>query len=279
LLGRIGAVVTSGNIKLDGQDMTNASAKRWRVHQGNTFTVVPQASLSSLDPLQRVRRQLAETIRHYDRQADVEAETIRLVKAVHLDPSPQLFRSYPHELSGGMRQRVMIALALATYPKLLVADEPTTALDASIRHSILNLLGELRRKKGLGLLLVSHDIGAIATATDQIVVMYGGVSVERGPTAEVLTAPAHPYTQALLDSLPERTDPGQPLPIIAGQPPEPTDIISGCRFAPRCPLSTASCLDAPPELRRLAARRWVACHEPQSESDPVLARARKVVRV
>ncbi|MDR2565074.1 MAG: ABC transporter ATP-binding protein [Bifidobacteriaceae bacterium] len=269
LLGRIGGVVTNGSIRLNGQDMTRATAKEWRAHQGRTVTVVPQASLSSLDPLRQVRREMAETIRHHDRRANVAAQTAKLLEAVHLEPSQELLCSYPHELSGGMRQRVMIALALATRPKLLIADEPTTALDASIRRSVLDLLTELRRDVGLGLLLVSHDIGAIAAATGQVVVMYAGVAVECGPTAEVLAAPAHPYTRALLASLPERTAPGRPLPVIEGQPPEPTWLTSGCRFAPRCPVATASCSDAPPEPCRLGPVRAAACHAPATDPTAV----------
>jgi oligopeptide/dipeptide ABC transporter ATP-binding protein len=221
--------------------------------------------MSSLDPLMRVGRQLAETIRQADKLADVAGETRRSLEAVHLDPTETLLRSYPHELSGGMRQRVMIALALAVKPKLLVADEPTTALDAAIRRSILELLTELRLSQGLGLLLVSHDIGAIAAATDHLVVMYAGHSVESGSTEEILAAPAHPYTGALLASLPERSRPGSPLPVIPGQVPEMGQLPPGCPFAPRCARADDVCVHGAVPQTAWTASRVVACRHAHQE--------------
>jgi peptide/nickel transport system ATP-binding protein len=206
LLPTVGGRVTGGTIALDGEEMTAAGERAWRRHQGKDLALVPQAGMSSLSPLRRIRAQLAETIRHAGRAEDVDAEVAALLGSVHLAPTKELLRSYPHELSGGMRQRVMIALALAVGPRLLVADEPTTALDVVVRGSILELLGELRRERELALVLVSHDLAAIAAATERIVVMHAGESVEAGRTRDVLAAPRHPYTRALLAALPRRVE-------------------------------------------------------------------------
>jgi peptide/nickel transport system ATP-binding protein len=214
--------------------------------------------MSSLDPLQRVGRQFRGTIKSFDPRADVAAETARVLESVRLDPSERLLRAYPHELSGGMRQRVMIGLALVTRPALLVADEPTTALDAAIRGEILALLTRLRRRDGLALLLVSHDLAAVEAATDATVVLYAGRTVEAGPTRELVSAPGHPYTRALLDSRPERTPPGQPLPAIGGQPAQP-GASPGCAFAPRCPVAAAACAVTVPATVQVGPRHGVAC--------------------
>jgi peptide/nickel transport system ATP-binding protein len=259
LLPTIGARVTQGAIAIDGEDATAATDKAWRRWQGRTLALVPQASMSSLSPLRRVRSQLAETVRRVDRAADVDAEVAALLESVHLSPTRELLRSYPHELSGGMRQRVMIALALAVRPRVLIADEPTTALDVAVRSSILELFGELRRERNLALVLVSHDIGAIASSTDRIVVMYAGRSVETGRTSEVLADPRHPYTAALLAAMPQRSAPGERLPVVAGQPPRPEDATAGCAFAERCPVVMDACRAGIPALVHLAGDRRVAC--------------------
>lgn len=248
LLSSIGARVTQGAIHIAGEDMTRASQKHWRKWQGDFLALVPQSSMSSLSPLRRIRSQLVETIRQVNRRAEVESETAALLGAVHLEPTAELLASYPHELSGGMRQRVMIALALATRPQLLVTDEPTTALDAAVRGSILALFGELRKERGLALVMISHDISAIASSTDTTVVMYGGQTVERGSTSQVIRYPRHPYTEALLASLPERTPPGQLLPVVPGQPPRPSDLGTGCTFVDRCPVAMDICRTKAPTL-------------------------------
>jgi oligopeptide/dipeptide ABC transporter ATP-binding protein len=265
LLRRVGGHVTRGSVRLAGHDLTNATDRSWRLHQGRTVALVPQASMSSLDPLQRIGRQFSGTIHALDRAADVRGETARLLESVHLDASERLLRAYPHELSGGMRQRVMIGLALATRPALLVADEPTTALDATIRGEILALLAHLRESQDLALLLVSHDLSAIEAAPDTTVVMYAGRTVEDGPTREVVSEPAHPYTKALLDSLPERTAPGRPLPTIVGRPASPGEVAHGCAFAPRCPAAVAACVTTAPDTVHIGPRRRVACLLAQPE--------------
>jgi oligopeptide/dipeptide ABC transporter ATP-binding protein len=259
LLPSIKGRVTAGTITIEGADATNVSEKAWRRWQGKTLALVPQASMSSLSPLRRVHSQLAETIRRVDRTSDVDAEVAALLQSVHLPPSKELLGSYPHELSGGMRQRVMIALALAVKPRLLVADEPTTALDVAVRGSILELLRELRVERNLALVMISHDIGAIAQSTDEIVVMYGGRSVESGRTRDVLADPRHPYTEALLAAMPHRTPAGEPLPVVPGQPPRPEDASVGCAFAERCPVAMDVCAAQIPASVLLPPDRHVAC--------------------
>jgi oligopeptide/dipeptide ABC transporter ATP-binding protein len=266
LLSAVGGRVTAGSIAIDGEDATAASDRAWRRWQGKVLALVPQSSMSSLSPLRRVRSQLAETIRTANRRANVDAEVAALLESVHLPPTKELLNSYPHELSGGMRQRVMIALALAVKPRLLIADEPTTALDVAVRTSILELFGELRADRNLALVLVSHDIGAIATSTDKIAVMYAGRSVETGLTADVLAEPSHPYTEALLAAMPHRTPSGEPLPVVAGQAPRPEDEWIGCAFADRCPAVMDACRAEIPTVVSYPAGRRVAClraHRPE----------------
>jgi oligopeptide/dipeptide ABC transporter ATP-binding protein len=264
-LRHIGGRVTRGSVRLDGQDLTHATGRRWRRLQGRTVAMVPQASMSSLDPLQRIRHQLGEAIVVADRQADVVRETARLVESVRLEPTRELLESRPHELSGGMRQRVMIALALAARPRILIADEPTTALDAAVRKGILKLLTELRREQNLALLMVSHDITAITAATHSMIVMYAGRSVEAGPTAGLVARPRHPYTVALLSARPERTPPGHRLPVISGQPPLPGKIGPGCPFAPRCSFARTVCDSQRPQVTTLASGWTVECLREQPD--------------
>lgn len=259
LLRGIGGRVTLGSVHVAGVDLTRASDRQWRRWQGHTVALVPQSSMSSLDPLMAIGKQLRETVRLAGKRAGERAEVERLLAAVQLEPTAWLLHAHPHELSGGMRQRVMIALALAGDPALIVADEPTTALDAAVRHEILDLLGTLRREKNLGLLLISHDISAIAAATDVTVVMYGGRTIESGPTSLVVGDPKHPYTRALIGALPERTPPGSRIPAIGGQPPLPGEIVSGCSFVPRCPLAMVECGTTRPPLTPIGADRWVSC--------------------
>ena len=178
---------------------------------------------------------------------------------MHIADAQRRLGDYPHELSGGMNQRVMIAMALAGQPDLLVADEPTTALDATVQAQILELLGEIRRDSGMALVLISHDLGVVAENTDRVCVMYAGRIVEDAPIDTVFEAPAHPYTKGLLAALPELEGPRRVLTPIAGVVPEPSNLPPGCSFAPRCDRRIAACEDAPPQSTALAADHRVAC--------------------
>lgn len=266
LLERIGARRTHGTIHVAGLDLSEAGERGWRDLRGGTISLVPQASMSALDPLMTIGRQLRETVRIHDRQTDSATVVRRLLSDVRLDPDERLLRAYPHELSGGMRQRVMLALALAGDPALIIADEPTTALDVTIKRAIADLLQSLQHERGLGLLVVSHDLGLIESLAETVVVMYGGRTVESGPTQEVLAGTSHPYTQALLGALPQRSRPGTRLHAIAGAPPTPSDALPGCAFAGRCPAAEPACEERRPSLTQVAPGHSIACirHEPRA---------------
>jgi peptide/nickel transport system ATP-binding protein len=227
---------------------------RWR-HASLVF----QGAMNSLDPVQRVDAQIAEAIRLHERVGakEVRARIAELLETVGLTPG--LGRRYAHQLSGGQRQRMMIALALACRPSLVIADEPTTALDVVIQAQVLQLLERLREGLGLALILISHDLGVLAETCDRIAIMYAGRIVETGPVGAVFDAPQHPYTKRLLDSLPViggRRGLGDPIP---GGPPDPSELPEGCRFRPRCPYAAERCLADPP-LREVAPSHASACH-------------------
>ena len=254
-LGLIGGHVTGGDLEVCGHDVSTAPDQVWRSLRGREVALVPQASLSGLDPLMRVGSQVKESIRAHDRGANARARAGELLDKVGLDST--LLRRYPHELSGGQRQRVMIALALAGDPKLLIADEPTTALDVTVQRSILGALRDLCAEDGMGLVLVSHDFGVIEQVCDDVVVMYGGCSVEAGDLDQVTSTPRHPYTRELLAARPQLDGTG--LRGIPGIPPSPRGWPSGCRFSPRCSFAVAECTTARPELRKADDGTQVAC--------------------
>jgi peptide/nickel transport system ATP-binding protein len=238
---------------------------RWR-----HVSLVFQGAMNSLDPVKRVDGQIAEAINLHERPAsasDVRARIGELLTTVGLTPA--LGRRYAHQLSGGQRQRVMIALALACRPSLVIADEPTTALDVVMQAQILELLERLREELGLALILISHDLGVLAETCDRIAVMYAGRIVETGPVREVFAAPQHPYTKRLLDSLPVIGGSRELTAPIPGGPPDPGDLPQGCRFRPRCPYAAEACLEDPP-LREVRPAQAAACHfAPWAEWPPV----------
>jgi peptide/nickel transport system ATP-binding protein len=228
---------------------------RWR-----HISLVFQGAMNSLDPVKRVDVQIAQAINLHERPAsgaDVRARIGELLQTVGLTPA--LGRRYAHQLSGGQRQRVMIALALACRPSLVIADEPTTALDVVMQAQILDLLEHLRKELGLALILISHDLGVLSETCDRIAVMYAGRIVETGPVREVFAAPQHPYTKRLLDSLPVIGGSRELAPPIPGGPPDPGDMPEGCRFRPRCPYAAERCLADPP-LLQVAPGHASACH-------------------
>jgi peptide/nickel transport system ATP-binding protein len=214
LLTRIGGEVSAGSVVYDGIPIDQHDDAAWMALRGRRIALVPQASLSSLDPVVRIGAQLAETIRVLDPGAAAGPRSLELLEQVRMSRPADVLRSYPHELSGGMRQRVMIALALAGRPEFIVADEPTTALDVTVQASILSLLGELRAETGMTLLMIAHDLAVVGMVSERVAVMRHGLLLEEGPTARVLSAPVHPYTQALLAARPEGSPPGEPLAIL-----------------------------------------------------------------
>lgn len=259
MLGPIGARVTGGGASFAGADLTSLDEQGWRRIRGHRISLVPQGSQSALDPLMSVRDQMVETVEALSAAADPEARAFELLESVRLDPSERLLRAYPHELSGGMRQRVMIALALAGDAELLIGDEATTALDVTVQSEILELLGRLRDERGLALILITHDLGVVRGLADSVSVMYAGATVEFGRTAEVLHRPRHPYTAALLGAQPRGVRGDRPLTSIAGSPPAPSAWPRGCRFAPRCRYGLEACNEGQPPLRPYDRGHDVAC--------------------
>lgn len=260
LLPRIGGKIVTGSITFNGSPLTELDERGWAKVRGSQIGFVPQASLNALDPVMTVGAQLREAVRHLDPGAEVKTRPTELLDMVRLPDGRGVLRRYPHELSGGMRQRVMIALALAGRPRLLVADEPTTALDVTVQKAILEVFADLRRATGMSLLLVTHDLGVVADAADAVAVMYGGTVVELGSTQQVMSAPSHPYTAALLGARPSARSQGERLVTIPGVPAVPGQWPTGCRFAPRCAYARDVCRADQPVLLPLTDERSGACH-------------------
>jgi peptide/nickel transport system ATP-binding protein len=253
--------VTGGAVHFDGQDLVQSSEAELVAVRGRKIAMIFQNPLSHLNPVMTIGDQIAEPLRRIEglsRRAARE-ETKALLQQVGIpDPASRL-GDYPHQFSGGMRQRVMIAGALACRPKLLIADEPTTALDVTVQAQILRLLVDLRDRTGLAIVLITHDLGVVGETCDRLAVMYAGRVVERGRVAAVMREPQHPYTQRLLASQPRNGRAGEKLPSIPGQPPAPGEIISGCRFRPRCHMACDRCETEAPELRDVPNGGVSAC--------------------
>ncbi len=253
--------ITEGDVRLAGKALTGLPEAEYRRVRGKDLAMVFQDPLSSLNPVRRVGDQIAEAARvHGASRANAHARAIEMLERVGVVPAARRARSYPHELSGGMRQRVMLAMALVNRPQVLIADEPTTALDVTTQSQILELLGELQQEMGLALVLVSHDLGVVAGIADRVLVMYAGRIVEEGPAAEVFAAAGHPYTRGLLASVPRVDDARPVLAAIPGNPPDPTALPSGCPFHTRCVLAEDQCRERPPPLHVLTGGHRAACH-------------------
>jgi peptide/nickel transport system ATP-binding protein len=251
--------VVEGEILLHGEEVTAMKPGRLRAVRWTTAAIVFQGALHSLNPVRRVGDQIAEAIRVHAGRTDVDRRVDELLDRVGLRAA--LSRAYPHQLSGGQRQRVLIALALACEPDLLIADEPTTALDVMVQAQVLALLAELQRERELAVVFITHDLSVLASTCERIVVMYAGRVVEHGPSADVLTSPAHPYTAALAGAFPTIGDPTSRLrPAgLPGDPPDPAGLPSGCPFRPRCAVAVASCADVDVVLRPIGRDRAAAC--------------------
>ncbi|TAM80819.1 MAG: ABC transporter ATP-binding protein [Jatrophihabitans sp.] len=245
-----GARVT-GTALFDGEDLLAMDAHRLRGILGGQIAMIFQDPLSSLHPYYRIGWQIVEMIREHTPCSRREAtgRAIELLGLVGIPEPEQRIRDYPHQFSGGMRQRVMIAMALALHPRLLVADEPTTALDVTVQAQILELMQDLQRRFGIAIILITHDLGVVAGMADEVLVMYAGRAMEHSPRRDLYYRPHHPYTVGLLDSLPEGGDPGERLRPIPGQPPSMIDPPSGCPFHPRCGFAMDRCAVEAPPLR------------------------------
>jgi peptide/nickel transport system ATP-binding protein len=254
--------VSAGSAVLDGTELAGLDEAGWRGLRGDALGAVFQDPGSYLNPSLTVGRQLAEPLRlrHRLNRAQARARAVELLAAVGLHPAEEVFHRYPFELSGGMLQRVMTAIAISGDPRLLVADEATTALDTVVQAEVLDLLAQLRAERGLALLLVSHDLAVVAEVCDRILVFYAGEVVEDGPTEQVLAAPAHPYTEALLRVASIGDWGRRELAVIPGRPPEAGAAPAGCRFADRCDYAAAQCrTDQPVPLRSAGADRRTRC--------------------
>ena len=243
LLGR-GGKVTGGQVVFDGRELTGLTERELDQVRGSKLSMIFQDALTSLNPVFTVGNQLTEGIRIHTKcsRQQARSRSIQLLSKVGLPDPEAVFRTYPHTLSGGQRQRVMIAMALGCDPKLLIADEPTTALDVTIQKQIMSLLKQLQQENGMSILLITHDMGLVAQMADQVIVMYAGQIVERAPVADLFHNPAHPYTRALLKSVPSIRDTSERvLESIQDTVPEHYEKMTGCRFRSRCPHATAAC--------------------------------------
>ncbi|WP_420970077.1 ABC transporter ATP-binding protein [Bradyrhizobium sp. B120] len=241
----------SGCVMFDGQDLTTLSAEKLRKLRGRSLAVVFQDPMTSLNPVLTIGTQLIETIQeHLELDlARARQRSIELLTAVGIPAPEQRLTQYPHQLSGGMRQRVAIAVALSCEPKLLIADEPTTALDVTIQAQILDLLAREQQRRHMAMIIITHDLGVVAGRTDEVAVMYAGRVVERAPTPALFKQMRMPYTEALLAALPKLdVPPHTPLPAISGRPPDPTRPLKGCSFSPRCRYSAGRCSTEKPRL-------------------------------
>ena len=265
------AKIVSGSVVYEGQDLTKLPENKLEDLRGREIAMIFQDPMTSLNPTLTIGTQIIETIRrHYDvPKAQARKKAIELLEEVRIPRAADRLDDYPHRFSGGMRQRVMIAIALSCDPDLLIADEPTTALDVTVQASVLDLLDDLRHEHEMAMIIITHDMGVVAEAADDIIVMYAGQVVEQASTLELFDHPEHPYTEALLGALPQIEGAGireGRLTAIPGRPPDLLDPPQACRFAPRCRYAGGdSCTERPPELREVRKGHWVRSAHPASE--------------
>lgn len=272
--------IVAGEIYFKGENLVSASKERLRQIRGKEIATIFQDPMTSLDPLFKISNQMIEGIRIHEKVSKKEArdrsiDSLRLVGI----PSPEeVIDNYPHQLSGGMRQRVMISMAMACNPKLLIADEPTTALDVTIQAQILDLIRDLNKKKGTAVMLITHDLSVVAEICDRVVVMYSGQVIEEGKTSEILKRPNHPYTKGLIRSLPNIDQKTQELYTIPGTVPEPKVGRIGCRFAPRCEFAYERCFKEDPPLYELENKRRSRCFLNDETEGRQLKNGKEIIR-
>jgi peptide/nickel transport system ATP-binding protein/oligopeptide transport system ATP-binding protein len=254
--------IAGGRVEFDGRNLLDLPMAEMRAIRGNRIAMIFQEPMTSLNPVFTVGDQITEAMRAHDRSASTAALRSRAIDAlarVRIPAPERRLDEYPHQMSGGMRQRVMIAMALACAPDLLIADEPTTALDVTVQAQILDLLRELQQQTGMAIILITHDLGVVAEMADEVAVMYAGRVVERGPGAAVFDDPQHPYTLGLLGSIPKIEEQRDRLLAIEGAVPPPFALPQGCRFHPRCVFAIPECTQQDPPLRELGPGHRAAC--------------------
>jgi len=256
------AHLTGGRVLFQGRDLLTMPDEERRKGRGPGVSMIFQDALSSLNPVFPVGWQIGEMFRIHRgmNRSDSYDQAIRLMERVNIPAARERVKAFPHQFSGGMRQRIMIAMAIALGPKVLIADEPTTALDVTVQAQIMSLLQELQEEHNMGLILITHDLGVVADVADRIAVMYAGRIVERADVEDIYSKPAHPYTKGLLESIPRLDQKGQTLSAIGGLPPNLTRIPPGCAFNPRCVLARDVCRTDDPELLDVGPNRQSACH-------------------
>ena len=258
------ASLVAGSVRLEGVDLLPLTEREMREYRWDRISMVFQAAMNSLDPVYRVGDQIVEALEaHYERTRQESHDRVQeLYELVGLNP--EFMDRYPHEYSGGMKQRAIIAMALACEPDLIIADEPTTALDVIVQDRILREMKEVQRKLGMSMIYISHDMAVIAEVSDVVGVMYAGKIVEFGPTSEVFDRPIHPYTQALMSAFPSVVGEKKELATLPGEPPNLADPPAGCRFHPRCPYATDECMTSEPPIVNRGGH-WAACWNPRNE--------------
>ncbi|MFE3451129.1 ABC transporter ATP-binding protein [Nonomuraea sp. NPDC059194] len=256
------ARIPKGEIRFHGTDLLKLSEEARTQVRGERIAMIFQDALSALNPVFTVGWQISEMFRVHRGMSkrDAMKKAVELMDRVRIPAARQRVNDYPHQFSGGMRQRIMIAMSIALDPEVLIADEPTTALDVTVQAQIMELLAELQRESNMGLILITHDLGVVADVADKISVMYGGRIVENAPVYDIYKAPAHPYSKGLLDSIPRVDMKGQELYAIKGLPPNLLDMPSGCAFHPRCPYRQDNCVTDVPPLYEISGVRGSACH-------------------
>ena len=254
--------VAGGAVRFRGEDLLALPEEERRAYRGRSISMIFQDALSALNPVFPVGWQIAEMFRVHEGMPKSEAKkrAVELMERVRIPAARERAGDYPHQFSGGMRQRIMIAMAIALDPDVLIADEPTTALDVTVQAQIMNLLRDLQRERKMGLILITHDLGVVADVADKISVMYAGRIMEQAPVGDIYARPAHPYTKGLLESIPRVDLKGKDLSAIKGLPPNLMRIPTGCEFNPRCPYAQAVCLDQRPPLLEVVSGRSSACH-------------------
>ena len=261
--------IANGEVIFDGKDLTKLSQQEMYEIRGNKISVIFQEPMTSLNPVFTVKKQLSEPFMIHQNMTKKEAEqkALEMLHAVQIPNPEAVLRQYPHQLSGGMRQRVMIAMALACKPKILIADEPTTALDVTIQAQILRLMNDLQRENGTAIIFITHDLGVINEMADDVVVMYCGQVVEQTSAKMIFTncPTSHPYTEGLMHSIPRIDNITHKLEPIPGVVPHPLALPKGCKFAPRCKYATAKCLEEEPALLEVTPGQKIRCHYPEKE--------------